>query len=91
MEQNISMEEIWMLIQRLPQEEKKVLRIRLSEEEYAKESLAPYTMEEIEARLEEAERDFAEGRVYTSEEVHEEILEMIYEYERASKPSVAYA
>ena len=31
--------------------------------------LKPYTMEEIDAMLEESERDFEAGRVYTSEEV----------------------
>ena len=30
---------------------------------------APYTMEEIDARLDESERDIEEGRFYTTEEV----------------------
>ena len=30
---------------------------------------APYTMEEIDARLDESERDIEEGRYYTTEEV----------------------
>lgn len=31
--------------------------------------LKPYTMEEIDAMIEESERDFEAGRVYTTEEV----------------------
>ena len=33
------------------------------------ETPAPYTMEEIDARLDESERDIEEGRYYTTEEV----------------------
>lgn len=33
------------------------------------EELKPYTMEEIDAMLDESERDFEAGRVYTTEEV----------------------
>lgn len=46
----------------------------IKDEEY---SLTPYTMEEIEAMIEEAERDFEAGRFYTSEEVFQEIDEEI--------------
>ena len=31
--------------------------------------IAPYTMQEIDAQLDEAERDIEEGRYYTTEEV----------------------
>lgn len=34
-----------------------------------KMTLKPYTMEEIDAMLDESERDFEAGRVYTTEEV----------------------
>lgn len=34
------------------------------------EDLTPYTMEEINARLDEAEKNIAAGEVYTSQEVH---------------------
>ena len=33
------------------------------------EAVAPYTMEEINARLDESERQIAAGQVYTTEEV----------------------
>ena len=41
----------------------------LYEQVREEESLKPYTMEEIDARLDESERDIEEGRYYTTEEV----------------------
>lgn len=35
--------------------------------------LAPYSMEEINARIDEAEADIDAGRVYTSEQAHKMI------------------
>lgn len=46
-------------------------------DELMKEQLPPYTMEEINAMIDEAERDFAAGRYYTTEEVLKEIEEEI--------------
>lgn len=34
------------------------------------EKITPYTMEEINARIDEAEADIDAGRVYTSEQMH---------------------
>lgn len=43
----------------------------------AKEDLTPYTMEEINSWIDEAEADIADGRVYTAEEIEaEELKEM---------------
>lgn len=39
------------------------------------EDLKPYTMEEINARIDQSERDFAEGNFYT----HEEVMKMLDE------------
>lgn len=39
------------------------------------ESVKPYTMEEINARIDQSERDFTEGNYYT----HEEVLKMLDE------------
>lgn len=39
--------------------------------------LRPYTIEELDARLEEAENDFAKGRYYTREEAHREMRRFI--------------
>lgn len=38
-------------------------------------ALKPYTLEEIDAMIEESERDFEAGRVYTTEEVIKMCLE----------------
>lgn len=46
----------------------------IKDEEY---SLTPYTMEEIDAMIEEAERDFEAGRFYSTEEVLMDIEEEI--------------
>jgi predicted transcriptional regulator len=35
--------------------------------------MKPYTMEEINARIDQSERDFAEGNYYT----HEEVMKML--------------
>lgn len=41
------------------------------------EDLTPYTIEEINARIDEAEADIDAGRVYTSEQMHK-MMEAIY-------------
>lgn len=48
--------------------------IKHLEEDYP---LTPFTMEEIKAMIDEAERDFEAGRFYTTEEVFQEIDEEI--------------
>ncbi|MBQ6965668.1 MAG: hypothetical protein IJP82_08280 [Bacteroidaceae bacterium] len=39
------------------------------------EKLKPYTMEELNARIDQSERDIAEGRVYEFDEVMHELEE----------------
>ena len=52
------------------QEQKQVISALQKHIRHAsKRSLAPYTMEEIDARLDEAERDMEEGRYFTTDEV----------------------
>lgn len=43
----------------------------------AKEELKPYTMEELNERIDESEADEKAGRVYTSEQVHAIVEERI--------------
>ena len=53
---------------------------------FEEEALKPYTMEEINARIDQSERDFAEGDFYTHEEVLkmlDEELELTHEYVEA--------
>ncbi len=84
------MEELWILIQRLPQEEKKVLRARLTEEESAQEALAPYTMEEIIQGIEEAEASIEKGELINHDDVQLRMRERINEI-YANKNVMAYA
>ena len=43
----------------------------------AKEKLAPYTLDEIHASMDESEADFMAGRVYAHEDVMREMREYI--------------
>jgi predicted transcriptional regulator len=46
-----------------------------------KEQLKPYTMEEINARIDRSEADIAAGRVYTREEMSQMMNEFVAQYE----------
>lgn len=62
------------------------LRQHADQEEKA--LLKPYTMEELDARLDQSERDFAEGHYHT----HEDVLKMLdEELELASVEKHEYA
>ena len=52
----------------LPEQEKVIERMQANVRQLTSKS-TPYTMEEIDARLDESERDIEEGRYYTTEEV----------------------
>ncbi|MBR0046399.1 MAG: hypothetical protein IJP75_05880 [Bacteroidaceae bacterium] len=58
------------LITMLAQSVKPAVDKKQDSEEY---SLKPYTMEEINARIDQSERDIAEGRVYEFDEVMHEL------------------
>ena len=53
----------------LPEQVKVIERMQANVQRLSQESVAPYTMEEIDARLDEAERDIEEGRYYTTDQV----------------------
>ena len=53
----------------LPEQVKVIERMQANVQRLSQEPLTPYTMEEIDARLDEAERDVEEGRYYTTDEV----------------------
>ena len=53
----------------LSEQEKVIERMQANVMRLNRESVTPYTMEEIDARLDESERDIEEGRYYTTEEV----------------------
>lgn len=60
------------LITMLAESVKPAVTKKQESEEY---SLKPYTMEEINARIDQSERDIAEGRVYEFDEVMRELEE----------------
>ena len=62
----------------LQEQEKVIERMQANVQRLSQEAIAPYTMEEIDARLDESEREIEEGRYYTTEEVfHSEYAEAI--------------
>lgn len=71
MNTTISADYVWDLAQSLSLDNQKWLANKLHESiERQEESLPPYTMEELDARIDEALEDIKAGRVYSSEEVH---------------------
>jgi hypothetical protein len=63
------------IVMQMPLQEKRRLSEEL-EEFYAtsvSEDLPPYTMAEINARINEAEDDIANGRVYPADEMHKSL------------------
>ena len=74
MNATISMETLWQLIQSLSTDNKRWLADKLYEEvEEEEEHLTPYTMEEINAWIDQAEADFAAGRGIPAEEADKEM------------------
>ena len=53
----------------LPEQVKVIERMQANVRRLSQEHVSPYTMEEIDARLDEAERDIEEGRYYTTDQV----------------------
>ena len=74
-----SVQDLWSQILALPTADRRWLQDKLEvyEEEEEAEHLAPYTMEEINAWLDESEADFAAGRYLTAEEANREVREAL--------------
>ena len=67
-----------MLTLSLPEQERVVAEMQANIQRLNRDAVAAYTMEEIDARLDESERDVEEGRYYTTEEVfHPEYAEAV--------------
>lgn len=79
MEATVSLDYLWKLIQSLSPDNKRWLAGKLYEEveEEEKQRLTPYTMEEINQWLDEAEEDFKAGRYLTAEEADKEVKEAL--------------
>ena len=81
MNATLSLEGILQMLQPLSADNKRWLGERLSEESREEERLAPYTMEEINAWIDESEADFAAGRYISNEEMNrrmEQFREVCY-------------
>ena len=76
MNATVSLEGILHMLRPLSADDKRWLASKLYEEvEEEEEHLTPYTMEEINAWIDESEADFAAGRYLTAEEANREIRE----------------
>lgn len=77
MQITLSSEGLWSMLQSLSPDTKRWLGEKLIEASKEEEHLAPYTMEEINAWIDEAEADFAAGRYLTAEEADREVREAL--------------
>ncbi len=71
MEATASLNNLWSQILALPASDRQWLRDKLDVYEEEEEHLAPYTMEEINAWIDESEADEEAGRTYTCAEVRQ--------------------
>ena len=76
------LQNVWQTIMgfNLTADNKRWLADHLYEQAMHEEALQPYTMEEIDARLDMAEEDVAAGRVYNSDEVSDMMNEFIQKH-----------
>ena len=78
MNANLSVNQLWHLAQSLSADNKRWLAEKLYQSvEEEEEHLTPYTMEEINAWIDESEADFAAGRYLTTEEANQEVKEAL--------------
>ena len=77
MEATASLNNLWSQILALPASDRQWLRDKLNVHEEEEERLTPYTMEEINAWIDESEADFAAGRCLTAEEANREVREAL--------------
>ena len=71
MEATASLNNLWSQILALPASDRQWLRDKLDVYEEEEERLAPYTMEELHAWIDESEADEEAGRTYTCAEVQQ--------------------
>ena len=77
MNATLSLEGILQMLQPLSADNKRWLGEKLIKASEEEERPAPYTMEEINAWIDEAEADFAAGRYLTAEEANREVREAL--------------
>ena len=69
MNATLSVQDLWSQILALPAGDRRWLLDKLNVYEEQEEALTPYTMEELNARIERSLADAEAGRVHTTEEV----------------------
>ena len=78
MNATLSVQDLWSQILALPASDRRWLQDKLEVyEEEEKERLTPYTMEEINAWIDESLADVKAGRVLTEEEANKEMEEFL--------------
>ena len=77
MNATLSLEGILQMLQPLSADNKRWLAEKLYQSVEEQERLTPYTMEEINAWIDESEADFAAGRCLTAEEANREVREAL--------------
>ena len=77
MNATLSVQDLWSQILALPAGDRHWLQDKLKVYEQEEERLTPYTMEELNAWIDESEADIAAGRTYSSAEVHRQMREYI--------------
>ena len=77
MNATLSVQDLWSQILELPAGDRHWLQDKLKVYEQEEERLTPYTMEEINAWIDESEADIAAGRYLTAEEANQEVREAL--------------
>ena len=77
MNATLSVQDLWSQILALPAADRHWLQDKLNVYEEEEEHLTPYTMEQINAWIDQAEADFAAGRGIPAEEADKEMEEFL--------------
>ena len=77
MQITLSSDALWAMLQSLSPDAKRWLDEKLIESSKEEERLTPYTMEEINARIERSRANIKAGRVLTAEEADKEVKEAL--------------
>ena len=77
MQITLSSDAVWNMLQSLSPDAKRWLGEKLIEASEEEQRLTPYTMEEINARIERSRANIKAGRVLTAEEADKEVKEAL--------------
>ena len=77
MNATVSVQDLWRQILALPAADRHWLASKLYDYEEEEEHLTPYTMEELNARIDEFEAELEAGEYLTAEEANREVKEAL--------------